>query len=84
MTGYPANHRAQPLRGPLARRILERELPRHAREEGTAMRPSIDKIEFAALARRSGVPLTDEDIATLYEGYGMVRTASLPLSAVTD
>jgi hypothetical protein len=37
--------------------------------EGFVVTPSIDKAAFAVLARRSGVPLTDEDIATLYEGY---------------
>jgi hypothetical protein len=33
------------------------------------IKPSIDQNEFAVLARRSGVPLSDAEIATLYEGY---------------
>ena len=33
------------------------------------MEPSIDKAEFAVLARRSGVLLSDNDIIVLYEGY---------------
>jgi hypothetical protein len=48
------------------------------------MRPSIDKIEFAALARRSGVPLTDEDIATLYEGYGWFEQLVADIGRPTD
>lgn len=40
------------------------------RWKGRPLEPNIDKAEFAVLARRSGVPLSDEEIALLYEGYG--------------
>lgn len=33
------------------------------------MTPTIDKAAFAALVRRNGIPLTEQDIDCLYEGY---------------
>ena len=37
------------------------------------MDPDADKRDFSVLARRSGAPLTEDDITRLYEGYGMLR-----------
>jgi hypothetical protein len=48
------------------------------------MRSNIDKSEFAVLARRSGVPLTDEDIAALYEGYGWFEQLVADLERPAD
>jgi hypothetical protein len=33
------------------------------------VKPGIDKAAFGVLARRSGAPLTDGEIANVYEGY---------------
>ena len=46
--------------------------------------PSIDQAEFAVLARRSGVPLSEEDIAVLYEGYGWLERLVLELDRPAD
>ena len=48
------------------------------------MKPSIEMSEFAVLVRRSGVVLTDEDIATLYEGYGWFELLVADLDRPTD
>ena len=48
------------------------------------MEPNIGKAEFAVLARRSGVPLNDEDLAKLYEGYGWLERLVLDLDRPDD
>ena len=37
------------------------------------MDPQTDKNDFSAAARRSGAPLTDDDVTRLYDAYGMLR-----------
>jgi hypothetical protein len=46
--------------------------------------PTIDKTEFAALARRSGAPLSDEDIDQLYEGFVLLRRIVADLDRPAD
>ena len=48
------------------------------------MDPTIDKREFAARARRGGVPLSDDDITRLYEGYGWFERLVVDLGRPTD
>jgi hypothetical protein len=48
------------------------------------VKPSIDKTTFAVLARRSGVPLTDDEITTLYEGYGLLEQIVAELDRPVD
>lgn len=42
------------------------------------------KAAFAVLVRRSGVPLTDEDVAVLYEGYGWLERLVAELDRPSD
>ena len=53
-------------------------------EGGARVEPSIGKAEFALMARRSGVPLSDDDIDTLYEGYGWFERLVLDLDRPAD
>jgi hypothetical protein len=46
--------------------------------------PGISKAEFAVLARRSGVPLTEAEITTLYEGYGLLQRLVADLDRPAD
>lgn len=48
------------------------------------MEPRIDEEEFALLARRSGVRLSDDDIAVLYEGYGWFERLVADLDRPVD
>ena len=43
-----------------------------------------DKAEFAVLARRTGVPLTEEEIAALYVGYGFLERLVADLDRPED
>lgn len=44
----------------------------------------MDKAEFALLARRSGVRLSDDDIAVLHEGYGWFERLVADLDRPVD
>ena len=44
----------------------------------------IEKDVFAARARESGVPLTDEEIDTLFEGYGLLQHLVAELDRPTN
>lgn len=48
------------------------------------MKPSASAEEFAVMARRTGIPLTDEQIATLYEAYGWVEAMTATLHRQRD
>ena len=48
------------------------------------LEPSIGLTEFAVLARRSGVPLSDGDIVVLYEGYGWLERLVVELDRPAD
>jgi hypothetical protein len=37
------------------------------------MKPTISEAEFAVLAKRAGLNLTDQQRAELYQGYGFVE-----------
>ena len=37
------------------------------------MKPSMPEPEFAMMARRTGLPLSAEQVTTLYEAYGWVE-----------
>jgi hypothetical protein len=43
-----------------------------------------DEAEFAVLARRSGVALSDDDIAMLYEGYVLLQRTVADLARPAD
>lgn len=45
---------------------------------------SIEKALFAARARESGVPLTDEEIDTLFVGYGLLQRLVAELDRPAD
>jgi hypothetical protein len=45
---------------------------------------SVEKTVFAARARESGVPLTDEEIDNLFEGYGLLQRLVAELDRPAD
>jgi hypothetical protein len=45
---------------------------------------SVEKMVFAARARESGVPLTDEEIDNLFEGYGLLQRLVAELDRPAD
>lgn len=45
---------------------------------------SVGKAVFAARARESGVPLTDDEIENLFEGYGLLQRLVAELDRPAD
>jgi hypothetical protein len=48
------------------------------------VKSSVSEQDFAVLARRTGIPLTDAQIAVLYEAYGWVEGMTASLRAPRD
>ena len=44
----------------------------------------MEKLVFAARARECGVPLTDQEIDTLFEGYGLLQRLVAELDRPID